>query len=87
MADLGEIIVVDTDNHRVMAWRGCEGRVVAGGTEGSELDELCAPCGVALEADGSLLIADCGNARVMRWRAGATASELVCGGTEGTGLD
>ena len=36
MADLGEIIVVDTDNHRVMAWRGCEGRVVAGGTEGSE---------------------------------------------------
>jgi len=80
---LPDIIVADTDNHRVLQFSPGvkDGKVIAGGNgEGDELNQLCVPCGVAVDSDGSLIIADCGNDRVVRWTVGAKEGTVVAGG-------
>ena len=44
--------------------------------EVSRLDQLDFPCGVAVESDGSVIVADQNNHRCVRWRKGADAK--VC---------
>lgn len=86
-AKLPDIIVVDTDNHRVLlfctsAGVDAEGAVLAGGNgEGDGLHQLNTPCDVAVDSsDGSLLITDAANDRVVRWVQGAKAGIVVAGG-------
>ncbi len=57
----GEVLVTDTDNHRVLSWRLSDGgglRVVCGGVRGSGPDQLASPWGVAVSGDGALWVAD-----------------------------
>jgi len=77
----GALLVADTLNHRVMRYSnplqppaGCarsrakRGEVVAGGCgQGQKFNQLNQPNCIAVDADGTLYIADTGNHRVMRW--------------------
>ncbi|CAE7198088.1 Trim71 [Symbiodinium sp. CCMP2592] len=80
----GSLLVSDTNNHRVQRFRPgeCQGETVAGSAEGksgSSLTELNMPTGLVVEADGSFLVADRANARVLRFREGGGAGEVVAG--------
>ena len=78
------ILVADNGNHRVKRWRqGLQGagEVVFGGHgAGPGLNQLDGPTGMAVEKDGSLVVADALNDRVLRVREGAAAGEVVAGG-------
>lgn len=69
----GALLVADTNNHRVQRFAPgeAEGTTVAGsaqGRRGSGLNELDMPTGLCVDPrDGSLLVADRSNARVLRF--------------------
>lgn len=77
----GTLFVADTGNHRVVRWceGGTAGVVAAGGCgSGDAAHQLCEPLDVVVEpASGSLLVADLGNLRVVRWSLPAAPSALV----------
>jgi DNA-binding beta-propeller fold protein YncE len=62
----GEVLVTDTENHRVVSWRIADGgglRVVCGGW-GSYEGRFNQPYGLAVSRDGALWVADAGNSRL-----------------------
>ena len=65
------IYIADQRNHRIIAWKkdATCGEIVAGGNgEGSENHQLSYPAKVIIdEVNDSLIIADYGNKRVVRW--------------------
>lgn len=78
----GCLLVADTNNHRIQRFQPGEltGVTVAGSAAGKAGDgpwELCMPTGLAVEADGALLVADRGNARLMRIREGSEPEQLL----------
>eukprot|EP00435_Cladocopium_sp_Y103_P031094 s596_g7.t2 len=78
----GRLFVADTNNHRIQRFQPGEltGVTVAGsaaGKAGDGLWELCMPTGLAVEADGALLVADRGNARLMSIREGSEPQQLL----------
>lgn len=93
----GEVFVADTGNHAVRLVRADAARTVvtiAGdGTAGWALGagaatRLTSPQGVAVAADGTVLVADTGNHRIVRLRpaGGAWTAELVAGADGWSGL-
>ena len=76
--------VPDWNNHRVIKWvKGAtEGIVAAGGQgRGNALSQLNLPDAVVVDQLGkALYIADRYNHRIVRWRKGATAGEVLVGG-------
>lgn len=88
----GQLLFADTGNHRIrrVATNGTISTVAGTGTRGFSGDggpataaRLAAPQGLALAADGSLLVADTGNRRVRRVAPDGTISTLA--GTGGGG--
>jgi len=82
----GRLYVTDTNNHRVQCFAPgqTDGTTVAGSSEGvagAGLGELNMPTGICIDArDGSILVADRMNGRVMRFPAGgARQGEVVVG--------
>ena len=66
-----ELLVADSTNHRVVAFRldGRAARVVCGtGRAGSGAGELNCPSGLAVTATGDLWVVDVGNHRVSLFR-------------------
>ncbi|CAF4209071.1 unnamed protein product [Adineta steineri] len=65
------ILIADCWNHRVVEWKynAKEGRVIAGGNQhGSRINQLYSPRDVIVDQqDHSIIIADSGNRRVIRW--------------------
>jgi hypothetical protein len=67
----GEVLVTDTENHRLVSWRIADGgglRVVCGGVEGSDDGQFKHPVGVVVSRDGALWVADCRNHRLCLFR-------------------
>jgi len=81
----GRLYVTDTNNHRVQCFLPGEtqGTTVAGsadGVAGAGLGELNMPTGICIDArDGSILVADRMNSRVMRFPSGGGQGEEVVG--------
>jgi len=79
----GDYIVVDNSNHRVQrcsaASPGSECETIAGGSPGSGFTQLQAPEGVALDADGALLVVDTGNHRLQKCVVGAVCMTVFGG--------
>ena len=77
------IYIADQCNHRIIAWKkdATCGEIVAGGNgEGSENHQLSAPTKVIIdEVNDSLIIADSGNKRVVRWlrRNGLSGETII----------
>ncbi|CAF1043691.1 unnamed protein product [Adineta steineri] len=65
------IFIVDRDNHRIIEWKynAKEGQIIAGGNGyGDQIDQLYDPTDVIVDQqDHSIIIADCGNERVIQW--------------------
>ncbi|CAF4296018.1 unnamed protein product [Rotaria sp. Silwood2] len=64
------------------------GQVVAGGSLGSNYNQLFAPWGLAVDASGNVYISDHRNSRLMKWAPRSTNGTLVAGignGTTGNG--
>jgi hypothetical protein len=54
---------------------------VAGGTgPGDGLKQLCHPCGVYMDDEQTLYVADQYNHRIVEWKYGATSGQVVAGG-------
>ena len=77
------IYIADQRNHRIVAWKkdATCGEIVAGGNgQGSKNHQLSYPREVIIdEANDSLVIADCGNKRVVRWprRNGLSGETII----------
>ena len=57
---------------------------VAGGHgEGNRTDQLSSPIGLFVDKDQTVYIADLGNHRIMGWKVGAMAGEVLAGGESG----
>ncbi|CAF1277297.1 unnamed protein product [Rotaria sordida] len=57
------------------------GIIVAGGHEkGNALNQLHHPCGLYVDDDQSVLIADHYNHRIVEWKCGATSGQVMAGG-------
>lgn len=84
----GRLYVTDTNNHRVQSFLPGQtsGTTVAGSAEGlpgAGLDKLNMPTGLCIDPrDGSLLVADRMNARVLRFPAGGGQQGEVVVGSE-----
>lgn len=65
------LVIADYDNHRIVRWepQAKAGTITGGGKgQGNRTDQLCYPTDVLLDkASKSLVIADQGNQRVVRW--------------------
>ncbi|CAF1286301.1 unnamed protein product [Adineta ricciae] len=65
------IFIADRNNHRIIQWKsdGQEGECIAGGYEkGNEIFQLNYPSEILIDQENmSLIIADQGNRRIMRW--------------------
>ena len=81
--DNQSIVIADTWNHRIVEWKMGEknGTVIAGGRgQGNRLDQLDRLTDVLIDKEtNSLLIADWGNRRVLRWSRceGTTQGEVI----------
>ncbi|CAF1411008.1 unnamed protein product [Adineta ricciae] len=75
------IFIADSGNHRIVRWKRNEsqGTIVAGGNErGNSLNQLDQPTDVIFdEQNNSLIIADFGNRRVMRWFLNTNQPEIL----------
>ncbi|CAF1320073.1 unnamed protein product [Rotaria sp. Silwood1] len=56
------------------------GIIVAGGNgDGSGTNQLCYPCGLYVDDDQTIYVADCWNDRIVEWKSGATNEKVVAG--------
>ncbi|CAF1649533.1 unnamed protein product, partial [Adineta ricciae] len=80
----GYLYVSDWDKSEVRRWKigdKSAGEVVAGGNGiGNRLDQLSSPCGVFVDKNQSVYVADYGNHRVMKWMRNAREAIVVAGG-------
>ncbi|CAF5116620.1 unnamed protein product, partial [Rotaria sp. Silwood1] len=65
------------------------GITVAGGNgSGRETNQLYWPCGLYVDDDQTIYVADQGNHRIVEWKSGATNGKVVAGGNgQGNGAD
>ena len=68
-------------------WQTTAVTVAGGRGQGSGRDQLHSPYGLFVDDDQTVYIADCGNDRIMAWKAGATTGEVLAGGEVGAQLD
>ncbi|CAF4376187.1 unnamed protein product, partial [Adineta steineri] len=65
------IFIADYNNHRIVEWKynAKEGQIIAGGNkQGNRMDQLNHPTDVIVDPQNhSIIIADCGNRRVIQW--------------------
>ncbi|CAF4973029.1 unnamed protein product [Rotaria sp. Silwood1] len=63
------------------------GIIVAGGNrQGNEINQLSNPCGLYVDDDQTIYIAEWSNHRIVEWKQGATSGQVVAGGNgQGSG--
>lgn len=90
VASNGTIFVADTYNDRIRAIdAGGQVRTIAGGDEPGYRDAATGegarfdtPCGIAVDLDGTLLVADTGNRRLRRVRVGGEVTTIAGTGAQ-----
>jgi hypothetical protein len=89
----GNLYVSDMLNHRVMKYANISlastsppiiGQVVAGGSDGSNYNQIGFSFGVAVDVNSNVFVSDYWNNRVMKWTPGSVTGILVAGGTRGS---
>ena len=90
--DNQSIVIADWGNDRIVEWKmgASNGKMIAGGQgQGNRLDQSNYPTDVLIDKEtNSLLIADRGNGRVLRWsrRQGTTQGEAIVDNIDCFGL-
>ncbi|CAM4774247.1 unnamed protein product [Rotaria magnacalcarata] len=74
------------DIHPNARWKQ-NGRTVAGGNgQGNGINQLSYPCGLYIDDDQTVYVADRNNHRIVEWKSSATSGKVVAGGNdEGSG--
>ena len=73
-------MVADVISQRAAKSEASRAEVFAGGRgRGLRLDQLCRPVGLTVANDGSVLVADCGNCRVLKFSGPANVSAVLGG--------
>ncbi|CAF1528785.1 unnamed protein product, partial [Rotaria sp. Silwood1] len=75
-----------TNIHPNARWQQ-NGIIVAGGKrQGNEINQLSNPCGLYVDDDQTIYVADQSNHRIVEWKRGATSGQVVAGGNgQGSG--
>ena len=79
----GEMVVTDTDSHRIHVLSPSGEKLWSFGTHGSGEGEFNQPHGVAVDGEGNILVADTKNNRIQKFTAGGQFLTAV--GTGGSG--
>src|ERR1700676_5021632 len=59
------------------------GLTVAGGNgKGNGINQLSDPCGLYVDDDQTVYVADRSNHRIVKWKSGATSGQVVAGGNQ-----
>ena len=61
-------------------WKTNAVTVAGGHGSGNETNQLHCPCGLFVDEDQTVYIADCWNHRIVSWKAGAMTGEVLAGG-------
>jgi hypothetical protein len=89
----GNLYVSDMSNYRVMKYTNISlasasppiiGQVVAGGSSGSNYNQIGFSWGVAVDVNSNVFVSDYVNSRVMKWTPGSVTGILVAGIGNGT---
>ncbi len=89
----GNLYVSDMFNYRVMKYTNTSlasaslpiiSQLVAGGSYGSNYNQIDISWGVAVDVNSNVLVSDYGNHRVMKWVPGSVTGVLVAGIGNGT---
>ena len=74
------------DIHPKAKWQQ-NGLTVAGGNgKGNGINQLSNPCGLYVDDDQTIYVADWSNHRIVEWKSGATSGQVVAGGNgQGSG--
>ena len=70
MNEVGDVYVIDNENHRLMCWslESKEGRIVVGGNgKGKGPNQLSHPIGLSFDVENNLYVVDSGNDRIQRF--------------------
>ena len=84
------LYVSDIGSNRVVVFPGMQSisplpQVLAGGSCGTGLNNLCSPNGLRLDNASNLIVCDSSNARIMLWAPNATSGVVIAGSaTRGT---
>ncbi|CAF1196948.1 unnamed protein product [Adineta steineri] len=79
---INDISIISWKKSKFNKWKQ-NGITVAGGNEeGEELSELNRPAGIFIDKNKNILIADCGNDRVVEWKYNAKQGQIIAGGNE-----
>ncbi|CAF2249059.1 unnamed protein product, partial [Rotaria magnacalcarata] len=57
-------------------------RKAGGNGQGNEINQLSNPCGLYVDDDQTVYVADQSNHRIVEWKSGATSGQVVAGGNE-----
>ncbi|CAF3895998.1 unnamed protein product [Rotaria sp. Silwood1] len=68
------------DIHPNAKWAQNGITVAAGNGNGNETNQLCYPCGLYVDDDQTVYVADLNNHRIMEWKYGATNGKAAAGG-------
>lgn len=77
-----QLLLADLNLHQT--WRNHGTNEAGSHRRGDRLNELCYPCGIYIDDDQTMYIADTSNDRVMAWKYGDRSGQIVAGGN-GTG--
>jgi sugar lactone lactonase YvrE len=77
---ISKIFVHVSENYHRINWIQ-NGVTIAGGNgRGNQLNQLKYPCGIVIDDDQTIYVADAGNHRILQWEYGATNGKIVAGG-------
>ncbi|CAF1626908.1 unnamed protein product [Rotaria magnacalcarata] len=77
-----EMFLNSIDIHPNARWKQ-NGLTVAGGNgQGNGINQLSNPCGLYVDDDQTVYVADQSNHRIVEWKSGATSGQVVAGGNE-----
>ncbi|CAF3455707.1 unnamed protein product, partial [Rotaria sp. Silwood2] len=66
----------------ILSWIHNSVTVAGGNGEGNAMNQLKTPWGLCVDDEQTVYIADCSNHRIIEWKYGATAGEVMAGGNE-----
>jgi sugar lactone lactonase YvrE len=79
-SSLEQLNSTSTNTHPNIKWKQDAITIAGGNGEGNGLDQLSYPCGIYVDDDQTVYIADWGNDRIVAWKLDSKNGQVVAGG-------